>query len=89
MPALLIDVKVTPKARCNLIVGRDGHMLKIKVTAAPEKGEANWAVIALLSETFCIPKKNITLVRGATSRLKTFSLEGISSEEFEKALSQT
>lgn len=84
---LLLHVKVTPKARQNKILGWENDILRIKVIAAPEKGEANQAVVALLSQILHIPKKNIVLVSGATSRIKFFCLEGITKSRTETLLS--
>lgn len=67
-----ISVKVIAGARQNQVVGWEGDILKVKVTAPPEKGEANEAVIDLLSTFFKIPKSKIVLLRGHKSRNKIF-----------------
>jgi uncharacterized protein (TIGR00251 family) len=66
-----ISVKVVPKSSRNEIVGflADGT-LKIKVTAAPEKGKANAAVCAFLAAEFGVSRKNVRIVRGETSPAK-------------------
>lgn len=74
---VVLTVKVTPKAKQNKIAGWENNVLKIYVTAAPEKGQANLAAVALLSEHFHIAKNRIILLRGATSRNKEFLLEGL------------
>jgi uncharacterized protein YggU (UPF0235/DUF167 family) len=51
------------------------------VTAAPEKGKANAAVVALLSETLGVPKSSIEIVRGDTSRNKTLRIRGLTASE--------
>lgn len=68
---LTLTLKVVPKASKNEVVGlqEDGSM-KVKVTAAPERGRANAAVSALLAEVFGVPKRNIEIVRGDTSTSK-------------------
>lgn len=83
---LLLSVKVTPRAKRTQIVGWENEVLKIKVSAVPEKGEANRAVIEILSKTLRIPQKNILLLRGATSRTKQFCLVGITKEQVEHFL---
>jgi uncharacterized protein len=45
---LLLQVHVKPKSSRNRLIGVHGHRLKIAVTAAPEKGKANAAVLELL-----------------------------------------
>ncbi|BAE81531.1 conserved hypothetical protein [Chlamydia felis Fe/C-56] len=49
-------------------------MLKIRVTEAPEKGRANEAVIALLAKTLSLPKRDVTLISGDSSRKKRLLL---------------
>ncbi|AAP04998.1 DUF167 domain-containing protein [Chlamydia caviae] len=70
----ILEVKVTPKSRENKIVGFEGEVLKIRVTEAPEKGKANEAVIALLAKTLSLPKRDVTLISGETSRKKRLLL---------------
>lgn len=73
---LTLSLKVIPKASKNEVVGllEDGS-LKVKVTAAPEKGKANAAVCELLADVFDVPKRNVTVVSGDTSRTKTVAIE--------------
>ena len=76
-----ITVKLTPKAAKNAIqgwtVGADGQrILKCSVTAAPDKGKANAALIELLAREWKIPKSAITIVRGETSRMKMVEIAG-------------
>jgi uncharacterized protein (TIGR00251 family) len=78
---LFLPVKITPKARQNKILGWENECLKIHVTAPPEKGEANQAVVDLLAKHLKIAKNRIVLVKGSTCRQKLFLLEGISSFE--------
>lgn len=70
----LLLVKVTPNAGKNQIGSWEQGRLQIRVTANPDKGEANKAVIALLSKTYKIPKSSITILRGLTSREKEICL---------------
>ena len=72
--AVLLHVRVQPKARANAVKGWHGAALRVSVTAAPEDGKANRAVIDLLAETFDIAPSSINLVRGAGSRDKWFRL---------------
>jgi uncharacterized protein (TIGR00251 family) len=72
--AVLLRVRVQPKARVNAVKGWRGEALRVSVTAAPEGGKANRAVIALLADALSVPPSSITLVRGAGSRDKWFNL---------------
>jgi len=46
------------------------------VTAAPEKGKANAAVIEVLAEALGLPKSALRIVSGETSPLKTVEIDG-------------
>jgi len=73
-PETLLHVRVQPKARMNAVVGWRGEALRVSVTAAPEDGKANRAVIALLADRLGVAATSISLVRGASSRDKWFRL---------------
>lgn len=73
-------IHLTPKASHNKIEGwaldvKGQRILRVKVTAVPEDGKANDALIKLLSKTLHISKSQISLVRGETSRVKQFDIE--------------
>lgn len=81
---LVITLRVTPKASRTDAVGvvetPDGPALKIRVTAAPDKGKANAAVIALMAKTFSVAKSDVALLSGATDRRKVVHVSSIVSE---------
>lgn len=71
-----VAVRVTPKASRDKIEGpvemAEGEVaLKLAVSAPPEDGKANDAVLRLLSKAWKIPKSSLAVVSGATSRSKT------------------
>ena len=69
---LFFMVRATPKAARDEITGlRNGELL-VKVTAAPDKGKANAAILSLLSASIGVPKSALQLVSGETSRNKSF-----------------
>ena len=69
-----LSVRVTPRASRDEIL-RDGADLKVRVTAPPEDGKANAAVTKLLAKALGLPKSRLTLVRGETSRDKSFRID--------------
>ena len=70
-----IELRVQPRARRTALAVAAG-VWKAAVTAPPEDGKANDAVIALLAETWHLPKSCFAVVRGATSRDKLLSVAG-------------
>lgn len=75
-----IWVRVQPRASSNEIAGRHGDAIKVRLTAPPVEGAANESLVELLSATFDIPKRAITIVAGTSSRSKIVELAGITEE---------
>ena len=78
---LRLFVRLQPKARRERIEGivaePNGRVaLKVAVTAPPEDGKANAALIALLGKSWRLPKSAITIVGGLSDRRKTLLLRG-------------
>jgi len=76
-----LAVRLTPKASAECIVGlvdepNGGVVLKVAVTAAPEGGKANAALIKLLARTFRLPPRDFSVVRGLSDRRKTVTVTG-------------
>lgn len=71
-----IQLRVQPKARRTALEPTAEGGLKAAVTAAPEDGKANAAVVALLAAAWRLPKSTFEVMRGATGRDKTLSVAG-------------
>ncbi len=75
----VVRVKVTPRARnerIRKIAGADASpVYRVYVTAAPEGGKANEAVIRLLSKALGISKSSLTITHGLTSPDKTIRID--------------
>jgi len=76
-----LALKVMPKAKRNAIEGvasaaDGGTVLKVAVTAAPEGGRANKAVIGLLAKEWRLAKSCFSVTRGVTNRRKTVAIAG-------------
>ncbi len=76
-----VAVRLTPKARRNAVQGLaaeadGGSVLKVAVTAVPEGGKANAALIKLLAKEWRLPKSTIEIASGATDRRKTLAVRG-------------
>ena len=75
-----ILVKLTPAASHNKLVSLEEDLLgdiilKAMVTVVPEKGQANKALIKLLSKSLKLPKSAFEIVRGELSRNKIFDID--------------
>ena len=51
-------------------------VLRVRVSAVPDKGKANAAVVALLAKALGVPKSSIRVASGETSRMKTLAIAG-------------
>ncbi len=85
-PTTRVRLRVSPGAARAAVVGRHGDGWKLRVAAAPERGKANEAVLALLAETLSVPRASVTLVSGGSSRDKIVELAGITPDEIERRL---
>ena len=81
MKHAVIKLKVIPGSSRNELVGWMDDRLKIKVTAAPEKGKANKAVVKLLAEILCIHTRDVVITDGLTSQHKTIQIGDTSQQE--------
>ncbi len=76
-----VTVRLTPKASMSRIgedrASADGkEALMVSVTAPPERGKANAALIALLAKEWKMAKGGISIKTGARGRNKTVFLAG-------------
>ncbi len=76
-----LKLKVSPGASTDEIVGWMGDALKLRVSARPEKGRANAAVVALLADVLSTRRDRIVIVTGAGSRRKLIRVDGLTPEE--------
>jgi hypothetical protein len=81
MTDILLKVRVTPRARSDRLDAWDGEKLSVRVTAPPEKGKANEALLRLLAGALGLPVSSLRLVRGQASREKLVAVEGLAREE--------
>lgn len=83
----LLTVRVTPRAASESIgVFDDEGVLAVRVTAPPADGAANSAVTRLLARALGLPARDVTMVSGASSRVKRFDIP-LSSAEIRTRLS--
>jgi hypothetical protein len=78
---ILVHIRLAPKASFNRIGGLQADangdaLLKVAVTAAPESGKANAALIRLLAKDWRLPKSAFAIAAGASERRKVMKIEG-------------
>lgn len=84
--AVLLPVKIIPGASRTRYVGEWDGRAKLAVSAAPEKGKANKAVIVHLAKLLGVRKRDVTIVSGLTSPQKTVRIAQIGEDALRQAL---
>ena len=76
-----IRIRLTPHGRADRIDGvalaaDGGRVLKVSVTAPPADNRANDALLKLLARAWRVPRRDLAIVSGATSRDKIVRIAG-------------
>ena len=82
------NIRVQPKAGRNS-VEVNGDKVTARVTAAPENGKANDAVIVLLAKRLKVAKGRVHIVRGHKARNKRLCIEDMTADEVFTRLSES
>ena len=81
-----LRLRVSPGATRTELAGRHGDAWKVRVSAAPERGRANDAVVGLIADRLRLPRTAVSVVSGRTSRDKIVELRGLSPGEAARRL---
>ena len=85
---MIVKVKVFPKSKINLIeclmIDNGELSLVVRVTAVPDKGEANNNVIKMISKFLNVSQSSIALIKGHRCRQKVFRVDNVSKESLKK-----
>jgi len=80
---LILPVRAQPGARKAGVLGEHAGALKIAVTAPPEDGRANEALVDLLRKSLGLKRSQVELISGMTSRDKRFLIRALDKSELE------
>jgi uncharacterized protein len=80
----ILAVKVIPQAPRNCVVGMEAGLVRIKLKAPPVDGKANEALVDFLAAELEIPRRNIFIRTGHSSRRKLVVIEGCDPQRIEK-----
>lgn len=78
---VIVPVRAQPRARKVGVQGEQAGALKVAVTAPPEDGKANQALVAALATALGVRRSQVELASGLTSRDKKFLVRGIAKAE--------
>ena len=76
-----VSLRVTPRGGRDDIDGLETlangrTVIKVRVRAIADGGEANRAVTELLAKALGVPRANVRILSGTTSRLKQIAVDG-------------
>jgi len=77
---LILSLHVQPNARRTEFCGMHGEAMKLRLAAPPVDGKANATLLAFLADFCDLPKSDVELVGGATSRSKRVRLAAVSAD---------
>ena len=75
-----LQIRVAPGAKRERIVGLHGDALKIAVRQPPERGRANKDVCRVVAGALGFAPRDVSVVRGATSKDKVLRVAGTDAE---------
>lgn len=73
--ALIINLRIQPKAKRNEVVGLHGDALKVRIAAPPVDGKANTQLLGFFAQLFNVTATQVSLLCGETSRAKRVRVE--------------
>lgn len=76
------EVLIQPKSSIDEITGFHDGRLKIRISAPPFDGKANKRLIEFTSKVFGVPKSNVNIIKGKSSKIKTLKVTGIDKEAY-------
>lgn len=71
-----LAVHVKPGSARTVVGGRHGDALVVSVSARAVDGKATEAALRAVAEAFGVPRRDVALVTGATSRRKVLRVDG-------------
>lgn len=83
-----ISVRAKPAARRNKIEGEHAGSLKVSVTAPPEDGKANDAIVRLLAESLGLHRSQVSILQGPRSPNKVVLFQGIGASELAERIAR-
>jgi uncharacterized protein len=76
-----LPVRVHPGAKRDAVTGTHDGALKVSLTTPPTDGRANAALMAFVAERLNVSRARVTLLTGASSRIKMLRVAGLTADE--------
>ena len=72
---VVLELHVQPGAKRTEFAGKHGERIKVRLAAPAHEGRANEALVDFLADYYRVPRRNVTIARGARSRAKRVVIE--------------
>lgn len=83
-----LAVRAQPGAKKTAVLGEQAGALKVAVTAPPEDGRANAALVEVLKDWLGVKRSQVELLTGPTNRNKVFLVRGVTCEQLTALIQQ-
>ncbi len=77
LPTARFAVRVTPRSGVERVEAAVDGVLKVRVMAPAVEGAANVALIRVLADALDVPRRDVHIVAGASSRQKLVVVDGL------------
>jgi len=84
--AVCLSVRVQPRSSRSGVAGLYGESVRICLKSAPVDDAANLECCTLLARLFGVPRSNVSVLSGRSSRSKVLMVEGLTTSAAEAAL---
>lgn len=81
-----IEFHVQPRASKTQVAGLHDGRVRVRLAAPPVDDAANEALVAFVAQRLGVPKRQVQIVGGRTSRRRVLEIEGVTSERALTAL---
>ncbi|MHC4221797.1 MAG: DUF167 domain-containing protein [Planctomycetota bacterium] len=78
---VVLGLKVVPGSNKSCLAGVLDGRLKVKISAAPQRGRANESLLKFLSKQLGVQKKAVSIISGETNPVKRVQVLGVSAEK--------
>jgi uncharacterized protein (TIGR00251 family) len=85
---VLIWIKAVPNASRDQVAGVVGDRLKVRVSAPPEGGKANKAIVCLLAKTLGVKASTVTVEQGASAPEKIARVADVNADDIRARLTR-
>ncbi|HXG76475.1 MAG TPA: DUF167 domain-containing protein [Gaiellaceae bacterium] len=85
-PTTRLRLRVSPRSSRTGVGGFHAGAWRVRVSAPPESGKANAAVLDVLARALDVPRRRLEIVAGPAAREKVVAVHGLAEHEVEARL---